>query len=45
MVDTGLAEIKEMQEAIEAMEGGARKATPKSKKLAKVENTVHSLLK
>jgi hypothetical protein len=34
-----------MQEAIEAMEIGARKTSPKSRKHEKVENTVHSLLK
>jgi hypothetical protein len=39
VVDTGLAQIREMQEAIEAMDSGPKK-TPK-KKSDKKENTVH----
>ena len=50
LVDTGLDEIKEMQEAIDALDGGAgAKKGPKPKKKKhqseKQENTVHSLLK
>lgn len=44
LVNTGLEEIREMQEAIDALDGGHPKKSPK-KDAKKQESTVHSLLK